>query len=50
MRQKCYFCDSELEGSQHTFRIGLKEEPVCEECNVKTLNRRKAVEEESERK
>ncbi len=50
MKQKCYFCDSELEGSQHTFRIGMKEELVCEECHVKTLNRRKAVEEESDSK
>ena len=50
MKPRCYFCDSEVEGSRRTFKIGLKEELVCEECYVKTLNRRKAVEEGSDRK
>lgn len=50
MKQKCYFCDTELEAVAHTFRIALREEPVCEECYIKTVNRRKAKEEESDGK
>ena len=47
MRSKCFFCDSELEVVQYTFRVGPRDEPVCEECHVKTVNRRNAkVEEE----
>ncbi len=42
MKPKCYFCDTELEVVVHTFKFGLKEEPVCDACNIKTINRRKA--------
>lgn len=43
MKPKCYFCDTELEVAQHTFKVGSREEPVCEACNVKTINRRRAA-------
>ena len=46
MKAKCFFCDTELEVVLHTFGVGPKDEPVCEECHVKTLNRRKAKAEE----
>ncbi|MDV3243697.1 MAG: hypothetical protein LYZ66_00820 [Nitrososphaerales archaeon] len=46
MKPKCYFCDTELEVVAHTFRVGPKEEPVCEECHLKTVNRRKTKQEE----
>ncbi len=46
MKARCYFCDSEVEGSGHPFKIGTKEETVCEECYVKSVNRRKAKETE----
>ena len=46
MRSKCFFCDTELEAALHTFKVGPRDEPVCEECHVKTVNRRKAKEEE----
>jgi uncharacterized protein YlaI len=46
MKAKCYFCDRELEVVAHTFKTGLKEEPVCEECYLKTVNRRRAREDE----
>jgi hypothetical protein len=42
LKPKCYFCDTELELVQFTFRVGAKDEPVCEPCNVKTVNRRRA--------
>ena len=42
MKAKCYFCDTELELVQFTFRVGAKDEPVCESCNIKTVNRRKS--------
>jgi hypothetical protein len=47
VKPRCYFCDAELEGEQFTFKIGAREELVCKDCYTKTLNRRKAVEEES---
>ncbi|QQG49411.1 MAG: hypothetical protein HY247_03665 [archaeon] len=47
MKAKCYFCDTELEVVLHTYRVGPKEEPVCEECHSKTVNRRAAKEKES---
>lgn len=47
MKPRCYFCDTELEVILHTFKAGLREEPVCEECHLKTENRRKAKESES---
>jgi hypothetical protein len=45
MKPKCYFCDTELEVVVHRFRVGAREEPVCDACNVKTINRRKASQE-----
>jgi hypothetical protein len=46
MKPKCYFCDSELEPVIHTFKVGPKDEAVCEECHLKTVNRRNAKAEE----
>lgn len=46
MKPKCYFCDSELELVLHTFKVGPKDEAVCEECHLKTVNRRNAKAEE----
>ena len=46
MKSKCYFCDVDLVVVSHTFKIGMREEPVCEECYVKTVNRTKAKEQE----
>ena len=42
MTPKCYFCDTELGAVLHTFKVGPRDEPVCEECHVKTVNRQKA--------
>jgi hypothetical protein len=42
MKAKCFFCDRELEEVAHTFKIGPRDEPVCEECFAKTENRRNA--------
>ena len=42
MKASCYFCGIELEVVQHTFRVGPRDEPVCEECHVKTVNRQNA--------
>ncbi len=50
MKPKCYFCDTELEVVLHVFRVGPRDEPVCEECNMKTVNRRTAKEEEGKRR
>ncbi len=41
MKANCYFCDTELQVVVHSFRVGPKDEPVCEECYTKTVNRRK---------
>ena len=46
MRAKCYFCDSELQANQYKFQVGPMDEPVCEECRLKTVNRQKAKAEE----
>lgn len=46
MKTKCYFCDTELEVVTHTFRVGPRDEPVCEECHTKTVNRLNAKAEE----
>ncbi len=46
MRQKCFFCDTELDVVVHTFSVGPREEPVCDECHLKTVNRLKAKAEE----
>jgi hypothetical protein len=43
LKAKCYFCDAELEVVQFTFKVGSKEEPVCEACNIKTVNRRRTA-------
>jgi len=42
VRAKCYFCDTELAVVVHSFKMAMREEPVCEECYTKTVNRRKA--------
>ncbi|MDA4124229.1 MAG: hypothetical protein OK438_02075 [Thaumarchaeota archaeon] len=47
MKPKCYFCDIELEVVLHSFKVGPRDEPVCEECYMKTVNRQKAKEEET---
>lgn len=47
MRASCFFCDTQLESVVHTFRVGSREEPVCDECHLKTVNRKKSKEEES---
>lgn len=47
MKAKCFFCDTELEVVLHTFKVGPRDEPVCEECYMKTVNRRAAKEAES---
>lgn len=46
MKANCFFCDTELEVVLHTFKVGPREEPVCEECHVKTANRLKTKAEE----
>ncbi len=46
MKPTCFFCDTELDAVSYTFRVGAREEPVCEECHVKTVNRRNAKAEE----
>jgi hypothetical protein len=46
VKSKCYFCDIELSAIAHSFRIAMKEEPVCDECYTKTVNRKKAKEQE----
>jgi len=50
LRAKCYFCDTELGVVQYTFQVGPRDEPVCEECHLKTVNRKKAKEEEESRR
>lgn len=50
LKPKCYFCDTELEVALHTFKVGPRDEPVCEECYVKTANRMQAKAEEDERR
>jgi hypothetical protein len=50
MKPKCYFCDAELAAVVYTFRVGPRDEPVCEECHLKTMNRQKAKAEEEKRK
>lgn len=47
MLLKCYLCDSEIDSTALPFKIGLREELICEECHVKTANRRRALAEES---
>jgi hypothetical protein len=40
---RCYLCDQELDKDAKPFRIGIKEELVCNECYQKTVNRRKTL-------
>ena len=47
MDLKCYLCDGTVSGTPFTFKIGMKEELICEECNLKTTNRRKALQDEA---
>lgn len=47
MKPSCYLCDSELEKVEHTIRFGHRDEPVCEECFIKTVNRQRAKQEEA---
>ena len=42
----CFFCDTELDAVIHTCRGGPRDEPVCDECHVKTVNRQNAKREE----
>jgi len=46
LKANCYFCGTELEVVLHTFKVGPRDEPVCEECHTKTTNRRSAKAEE----
>jgi hypothetical protein len=46
LKPKCCFCDTELEVVVYTFKVGPRDEPVCEECHLKTVNRRNAKTEE----
>ena len=49
MTPKCYLCDAELVTVRYTFKVGPRDEPVCEECHTKTVNRRRAKAEEDGR-
>ena len=44
MQATCYFCDTELVGIGHVYKVGIREEHICEECHVKMVNRKKALE------
>jgi hypothetical protein len=50
LRPKCYFCDTELEVVPHTFKSGPRDEPVCDECYLKMVNRRNAKVEEDRKR
>ena len=43
---KCYLCDSEMKPEGKPFKVGAKEELICASCYTKTMNRRKAINEE----
>ncbi len=43
---KCYLCDSEMKPEPKRFKIGAREELICISCYTKTINRRKALNEE----
>jgi hypothetical protein len=49
LRPKCFFCDASLEVVTHTYKVGLRDEPVCEECYTKTVNRKRVKDEEPSR-
>jgi hypothetical protein len=40
---RCYLCDEVLDSGAKPFKIGTKEELVCGECFMKTVNRRQAL-------
>lgn len=46
MELKCYLCDSEMKSDSKPFKIGAKEEFICASCFTKTVNRRKALDQE----
>jgi hypothetical protein len=46
LEQKCYLCDSEMKGDSKPFKVGAKEELICAACYTKTVNRRRALDEE----
>ena len=46
MELKCYLCDSEMKSDPKPFKIGSKDELICASCFTKTINRRKALDEE----
>ena len=45
MEVRCYLCDEELDKDAKPFKVGMKEELVCNECYQKTVNRRKVLDE-----
>jgi hypothetical protein len=48
LKPTCYFCGTELEVVLHTFKVGPRDEPVCEECHMKTVNRKNAKAQEED--
>jgi hypothetical protein len=46
LEPKCYLCDSEMKAGSRPFKIGAKEESICVSCFTKTVNRRKALDQE----
>jgi hypothetical protein len=46
LKPKCFFCDTQLEFAVHSFKVGPRDEPVCEECHIKTVNRKIAKDRE----
>jgi hypothetical protein len=46
MELKCYLCDSEMKADPQPFKIGAKEELICASCYAKTVNRRRALDQE----
>ncbi len=43
MQARCYFCDTELMVTGHLYKIGIREEYICDKCQLKMLNRRRAL-------
>ena len=48
MSLKCYLCDSEMKADPKLFKIGAREELICVSCYTKTINRRKAIDQQRE--
>ena len=46
MELRCYLCDEALDRGAKPFKIGMKEELICSECYTKTVNRRKALQDD----